>query len=397
MKPSIKWIFIFIIFNGYIVDINCQNKWWQREIPTPSANQMINPDYISKRRELEINLDELNGVKERHGQQKLTREQQMQYDYILFLYDSKITRLEEELKVLPMYIDNPKFNNQNIYFQNNNQQRTDVNISSPSISTSNVKSLDNNYLLALYRIKNCDKKNYKSDYEFNKESLNLYYNLKANIDEIVSSETDLRPNSGGFSFYKEKIKYYGIFINNWGPSIGSNEAEKEINNINKMIEEVTKSNEKYFNKTHTDIILHYNIIGGFLPEKEVKKSTAFRYWYEYYNYYLEIIGYDNPGDLKFKNGNKKEYFYSYQNSGFDPIKFYNEGGYKNIKFECFTYTDEPGKENKIIKEFSVEIPFTLGKKTILNLDFYLESTYMKDIRYKIEQVDELPNGINFDN
>jgi hypothetical protein len=399
MNPFIRLILLLIIFQAYYEDTKCQTRWWQREIPSPSYNQIVNPEYINIKRDLERSLDEQNGLRERSKRFSPGSREEGEYKRMIGMYEGKIWDLEDKLAKTPMYIETSKTDDPVVNIQNSNQQSTEVNISSPTNSNSDATTMDNDFRMVLYRIKNCDRKSFKNNDELNGSSLKLFDNLKSQMYNIISSEnTTLTQNSGDFAYEKEVIKCYGVFIDHWSPSIGTDEAKKEINKINKNIEKEINVRSETELSNNTDVIIHYTIIGNLPSEKEVKKRSLMYVDYKYYNYHLEIRSYSISSDVKFMNGDKKEYLFSCQNSGnFNPISFYNDGKYKNLKFEYVTYSDEPDNNYKVSKELSLQIPFTLGRKTILNIDFYLENYYVKDVKYYSEQLDNLPVGLNFDN
>ena len=81
----------------------CEDRWWQKEIPTPSYNQVINPNYLEKKRELLITCDDLcSSVRERNhirDRGVSTKEIDEWIEYIA----KKINKLEHELSQIPIY------------------------------------------------------------------------------------------------------------------------------------------------------------------------------------------------------------------------------------------------------------------------------------------------------
>lgn len=192
-----------------------QGKWWQREIPTPSANQMINPEYYSIRRELEVSLDEKNDLIERYGQQKLSREQQMQYDYLLFLIDSKMTRLEEQLKGTSMYLESPNFNNSNTNIQTTNQENIQNVITDRSYSNSNPNNNSNaSSSSSNTKVLNGGGNNLKAKIQFDE------------LKDYISSRS---------LSIVQKIRYYEAFIKDWPNTDAANEAKRIIESLDKQL------------------------------------------------------------------------------------------------------------------------------------------------------------------
>lgn len=416
----IKLLFLSTLF---ISEISFgQGKWWQREIPTPSANQMINPDYNSIRRELEVSLDEKNDLIKRYGHQKLSREQQMQYDYLLFLIDSKMTRLEEELKGTSMYIENPNFNNSNTNIQTTNQENNQNVITDRSYSNSNPNNnsnasstSSNSYLLTIYKIKNYNKNIFKNDIERNSESLNLFNEIKSRLDEIVYHEyKEISYYSSDIDKFKAKIQVYETFINNWGKSIGTDEAKEEINGFNKQIEDILRSateeklrieKEKNLSelKEKTDVIARFHFIGDLEPIIQVYKG--YRCFAYIFNIILSI-----DDDLSTSEDESLQIFgitfcgqpptvknlYS-KGYGCDTrdrevvklLKNYFDDIYlkKSINLN-FNYTIEGYNYDKtqilLDKKFQIEsITVNPKRKTYIDINVYFSTNTVNDIRYKI--------------
>ena len=83
--------------------------WWQREEPNPSCNQVINPDYVEKKRELEQAWDvyQKSLQAERHfrslGQNTTVIRRAIRIN------KKKVEELELELSKIPVYITNEEF------------------------------------------------------------------------------------------------------------------------------------------------------------------------------------------------------------------------------------------------------------------------------------------------
>ena len=136
MKTILKFTFVIIILFGFIENSNCQTKWWQREIATPSANQIINPNYLSKKRELEKTLDDINSMyRQKQQQQRLGHSTKAADEYLQHL-GKKMNTLEYELSKIPVYITNPNYSNQNT-IQNTNNQTTEISVAPSSYNYSN--------------------------------------------------------------------------------------------------------------------------------------------------------------------------------------------------------------------------------------------------------------------
>lgn len=270
----------FIAFIFTCIDASCQNLWWQREVPTPSANQKINPNYLNKKRELEQLLDEINSLTRkrneyaRQGQSNAVKSA----DEMLQFMGKKMNTLEHELSSIPMYISNP-----NTYRTNSspsNQNYYEINQQSNyGVSSSSSSGTINSHILTLYKIRNCKKDEFKNDYEFQTASLNIFNELKNNINEIVKSETSSNRNTYDIDFKRDKIKYYEIFINNWGKgnTIGTQEAIKEIDRINEDI----SSTIAYNLRKKTKLILKIDF-QGYIPEQQKIKTGLGKWYYRRY-------------------------------------------------------------------------------------------------------------------
>ena len=136
MKTILKFTFVIIILFGFIENSNCQTKWWQREIATPSANQIINPNYLSKKRELEKTLDDINSMyRQKQQQQRLGHSTKAADEYLQHL-GKKMNTFEYKLSKIPVYITNPNYSNQNT-IQNTNNQTTEISVAPSSYNYSN--------------------------------------------------------------------------------------------------------------------------------------------------------------------------------------------------------------------------------------------------------------------
>lgn len=252
----------------------CTNKWWQKEVATPSYNQIVNPTYLSKKREIEIACDDLReDLKSVAYYRSLGQNPSSIVESAKYI-ERKIRTLEYELSKIPMYISNPNYN-QNNNIQNMNQQQTDIYISSPTNSNTPTTSA-NTYLLTLYKIRNCNKADFASDYDFNTVSLNVFNELKSNISKIVKADTELKPYTAQFA--REEIKYYELFVKNWGECIGTNEAKKEI----KELSDEAEKREKWalIRNTQLSIKIHFD---GTLPsQEEIKRGWGSSYFKRYY-------------------------------------------------------------------------------------------------------------------
>lgn len=382
---NLKCFILILILSFFISENLCsQDRWWQREIPAPSSNQMINPNYLSKKRDLEQTLDKMNSLaRDRNkyasaGQTDAVKSA----DEMLQFMGEKMNTLEYELSKISMYVINPNFNNQNNTIQNTNQQKTVINTSSGSNKTSS--SASNSYLLTLYKIQNCDRNSFESDYKYNEESLIVYNELKNNISQIVKSETNI--SSSSISFIREKVKYYEIFLSNWGngQTIGTKEALKEIDKLNNEIQ----NKEKHELLRKTGININYKFIGN-LPEPILVKYKRGHKCSMHFNAYMVVEC------AEIKSFNKtyecKEYHLDY-NSG---EKSFNEY-LKWIKYDKLHLTitygikQVPLNESGIYKvqwlnqyQSKLEIPISLGQ--IKDLDILLYVSGKNIIDFKIDE------------
>ena len=125
---------LFLITSIFVsVNLFGQNRWWQREIPTPSANQIINPDYLAKKRELEKTIDELNSLARRRNNYARAGQTQAvkSADEMLQFIGKKMNKMEYELSKIPMYITKPT-NPQNIIIQSPNRENDNIHNTQPS-------------------------------------------------------------------------------------------------------------------------------------------------------------------------------------------------------------------------------------------------------------------------
>lgn len=381
---------------GFSEIASSQNKWWQREIPAPSANQMINPNYLSKKRELEKTFDDMNRmVRERNNSVRMGHTKAVKAaDEMLKFIGKKMNILEHELSKIPMYITKPNNNkNKNTYITN--QQQKDVYVSQPSKSTSS-KEATNSYLLTIYKINNCNKDDFKSDYEFNAESLKLYNELKSNISQIVKSETNY--SSYSVDFLEKKIEYYQIFIDNWGNgnTIGTNEAKKEIEKLNAEILRKHVAFARNLLKESTDIIVHIEVIGSFTNMVHPKRLKG---WHTCYGYNLRINGtllteiggfhntglYDTYDPIRvnyYKNGNERKYSYSLK-EGDNIVESYfdNKSMYLRYNYETYLNSKDGYKIEK--DNININVPIKAGETTHVYLFFYIEGAGKVQTKYRI--------------
>ena len=82
-----------------------QGLWWQQEIPPPGPNQIINPDYLTKKQELNESWNQLN----RQNNTSRQLERWTFQNHVGDLSDNralnKSSLLERELKETPMYVE----------------------------------------------------------------------------------------------------------------------------------------------------------------------------------------------------------------------------------------------------------------------------------------------------
>jgi hypothetical protein len=79
--------------------------WWQEEIPPPGPNQIINPEYLNKREELEQTWSQLhrqNNASNQYYRWTNTGYNRGTFDNRAFI---EATRLERELTETPMYVE----------------------------------------------------------------------------------------------------------------------------------------------------------------------------------------------------------------------------------------------------------------------------------------------------
>lgn len=229
MKNS-KYIFLLFIMSVLTSgNIFSQDKWWQGEIPKPSSNQMVNQNYLTKKRELVKTLDELSNLaRQRNDYVKAGQFQSVKFaDEMLQFMGKKLNILENELSKIPIYVTNPNYT-QSSSFQNTNNQTTDIKINQANNSNHQPVQSTNRFLLTLYKIENCDRTQYQTELEYIEASLNLFNELKGNMEQIL--ESVITESSTPKSQIKQEINYYKLFISNWGNgfTIGTKEAQKEI-------------------------------------------------------------------------------------------------------------------------------------------------------------------------
>jgi len=349
-----------------------QSKWWQREIPAPSANQIINPNYSSKRRDLEKTSDDINEMyRLKQQKQRIGQSTRAEDDYLQHL-GKKMNTLEYELSKIPLYITNPNYD-RNKNAPSTIRPKTDIYISTPSESGSPPTST-NSYLLTLYKINNCNRNELNTDYEFNAESLNLFNELKSNISKIANSESSFSFSS--VDFIKEKIKYYKIFFTNWGSgtTIGTKEALKEINQLQDDIDK--KERYRLLHQTYLDVKIH---IQGYLPE-QLKIRDGIGKWH-YRRYYTVCIIHNLEG------------LYDGEHSCREHRVKNNYGGcieetsIKYIKVDKLTFkitygtkVDDSGNFDLTLQEMTwlnkgeetIVVPIIFGESKYLNIDIIPE-------------------------
>jgi hypothetical protein len=195
IKTSIKWIFFFAILNGSFLYVKCQDRWWQREIPSPSYNQIINPEYLSIKRDLERTLDEQNGLKKRSRQYSSGSNEEREYKRMIGMYEGKMWDLERKLSNTPMYINNPNFK-EKTNTENPKANNVTIIVNKQPISaspTSNTKVLDGGGNNVKAKIQLDELKDYIS-------------HKTLSIDQ--------------------KISYYEAFIKDWPNTDAANEAKE---------------------------------------------------------------------------------------------------------------------------------------------------------------------------
>lgn len=107
MKVKNIWIIsILILITISIIDAQLvRDRWWQREEPTPSFNQVINPEYLDIKRELEIVWDDLQlQMKQYHEIQRLGHDTRPLKRYIKEVTEKNLFELEHKLSQIPMYL-----------------------------------------------------------------------------------------------------------------------------------------------------------------------------------------------------------------------------------------------------------------------------------------------------
>lgn len=97
-------IVLFIIFAFYQNVMGEDSRWWQREKLKPSTNQIINPDYLSKKRELEIVWDQKNNALEAFRYFSSKGQNTSAIRKSVEDLEKQVQRLEQNLKHIPSYI-----------------------------------------------------------------------------------------------------------------------------------------------------------------------------------------------------------------------------------------------------------------------------------------------------
>jgi len=110
MKTSMSLTISLIMLLGILLTENNllfaqgSSRWWQREILTPSTNQVINPSYLRKKRELEQAWDQLQrDMRAQEHFSKLGQDTSALHKAISSSRN-KVRRLEYELSQIPSYI-----------------------------------------------------------------------------------------------------------------------------------------------------------------------------------------------------------------------------------------------------------------------------------------------------
>jgi hypothetical protein len=96
---------VFVLWLWYFAPpCVAQERWWQREVPAPSTHQVINQNYMSKRRELEQAWDQLqrDAQAQRHFQG--LGQKTPSINAAISGSRNKVNRLEYELSQIPMYV-----------------------------------------------------------------------------------------------------------------------------------------------------------------------------------------------------------------------------------------------------------------------------------------------------
>jgi len=81
-----------------------QERWWQREPPAPSQNQVLNPAYLAKRRQLEQAVDALQKDRQARTHFQSLNQKTPALDNAVKQALHSINQLEHRLSQIPMYI-----------------------------------------------------------------------------------------------------------------------------------------------------------------------------------------------------------------------------------------------------------------------------------------------------
>lgn len=206
MKSIILTLILVLGFIFHSESVFSQNKWWQREIPTPSENQMVNPNYLEKKRELEKTLDDINEMYEQKQRQQFLGHSTKAADEYLQHLGKKMNTLEYELSKIPMYITKT---NTPTYRTNENQTtKNEINVynTQPNVVLEG-RSDDKEVLMS-------GGDNLKAKIQL--DELNKYLQVKSFTND-------------------EKISYYEAFIKDWPNTNASMEAEDIIFSLRNYI------------------------------------------------------------------------------------------------------------------------------------------------------------------
>jgi hypothetical protein len=371
---------IFFIISSFISQTTfSQARWWQREIPAPSYNQIINPDYLSVKRDLERTLDDKNGLIERSKKYSPGSREEGEYKRMIGMSEGRIWDLEDKLSKTPMYIDNPNFDK-----KSNTEDSKSNNITIINEQPTSTKSTYNTKVLT------GGGKNLQSKIQF--DELKDYISSK-------SLSTD------------EKISYYEAFIKDWPNTDATTEAKEIIKglqtegNSTRIVTQPQRSKEDELDELNrtTAIIIKLTIIGNlstYILQEDKSKcfnsggfGTA-----KNSKYYFTIRSWDLPIPEDFYWANEspeREYIFKSSQTTkwvFDPNIPYDEKQFHDLKFGFYiffdteTYISKNDKNTVSEKEMNIKVPVTLGLKTILNLRIFIESNHLQDIKIDIEQV-----------
>jgi hypothetical protein len=356
-----------------------QSRWWQREIPAPSYNQIINPEYLSVKRDLERTLDDKNGLIERSKKYSPGSKEGGEYKRMIGMSEGRIWDLEDKLSRTPMYINNSNFDKESNTEDSKSNNITIIN-EQPTYSkaTYNTKVLTGGG------------KNLQSKIQL--DELKNYISAK-----LLSTD--------------EKISYYESFIKDWPNTDATTEAKviiKELQtegNNTRISTQPQISNEDKLDELNrnTAIMTKLTIIGNLSPFiLQEDKSKCFNSGgfgtAKNSKYYFTIRSWDLPIPEDFYWANvtpEREYiFRSSQTTKwvYDPNIPYDEIQYHDLKFGFYIffspgpYINKDDKNTVSKKEMNIKVPVTLGLKTIINLRIFIESNYLKDLKIDIDQV-----------